>query len=102
MFFYQIGKMMEVYVDDMLVKITHAQDHCQHLVEMFDILRKHEMKLNPKKYAFGMSSRKFLGYMVNNRGIETKLKNIWAIIEMKANWENCCPQLIRVKIHLLE
>lgn len=58
---------MEVYADDMLVKSTHAKDHCYLLVEMFGILIKYKIKLNPKKCAFGVSLGKFLGYMVNSR-----------------------------------
>lgn len=79
-----MGKLMEVYVDDMLVKSSCARDHCQHLSEMFDILRKYVMKLNLRKCAFGVSSGKFLGYMVNNRGIEVNSKKIQAIIDMRA------------------
>ncbi|XP_022853744.1 uncharacterized protein LOC111375176 [Olea europaea var. sylvestris] len=70
MFSQQIEKTMEVYVDDMLVKSIKAKDHRQHLTEMFDILRKYGMKLNQRKCAFGVSSRRFLGYIVNNRGIK--------------------------------
>ena len=47
MFKAQIGKTMEVYVDDMLVKTKEASDHVTHLSEMFDILRDYRMKLNP-------------------------------------------------------
>ncbi|XP_017221317.1 uncharacterized protein LOC108198046 [Daucus carota subsp. sativus] len=47
---------MEVYVDDMLVKSKEAQDHIQHLAEMFDILRRYRMKLNPQKCVFGVES----------------------------------------------
>lgn len=75
---------MEVYVDDMLVINTNARDHCQHLAEMFEILRKYRMKLNPQKCTFGLSTGKFLGYMVNQRGIEAILEKIRIIIEMKA------------------
>ena len=60
-----IGKMMEVYVDDMLVKSKVAEDHIKHLRQMFDILRKYQMKLNPLKCAFGVVSEKFLRFMVN-------------------------------------
>ncbi|XP_022883807.1 uncharacterized protein LOC111400642 [Olea europaea var. sylvestris] len=74
---------MEVYVDDMLVKSIKAKDHCQHLTEMFDILRKYGMKLNLRKCAFGVSSGRFLGYIVNNRGIEANPEKIQAIIQMK-------------------
>ncbi|XP_022891492.1 uncharacterized protein LOC111406334 [Olea europaea var. sylvestris] len=67
----------------MLVKSIKAKDHCQHLTEMFDILRKYRMKLNLRKCAFEVSSGRFLGYIVNNRGIEVNPEKIQAIIQMK-------------------
>ena len=48
-----IGKSMEVYVDDTLVKFKIVGDHIEHLNQMFNILRKYRMKLNPLKCAFG-------------------------------------------------
>lgn len=78
----QIGKTMEVYVNDMLMKSIRARDHFQHLDEMFSILRKYKMKLNPNKCMFGVSSSKFLGCMVNQRGIEANPDKIRAILEM--------------------
>lgn len=65
MFSRQIGKTMEVHVDDMLVENVRAEDHLAHLVEMFDVLRVYGMKLNTNKCKFGVSSGKFLGFMVN-------------------------------------
>ena len=64
-----IGKTMEVYIDDMLVKSLWKEDHIIDLRDMFILLRKYNMKLNPTKYAFGVGSGKFFGFMVNNRGI---------------------------------
>ena len=72
---------MEVYVDDMLVKYEVTEDHVKHLKQMFKILRKYQMKLNPLKYAFGVGLGKFLGFMVNQRGIEANPKNINALLE---------------------
>ena len=60
-----IGKSMEIYMDDMLVKSKMAGDHAEHLRQMFNILQKYQMKLNPLKCAFGVESSKFLGFMVN-------------------------------------
>ena len=60
-----IGKTMEVYMDDMLVKPRMVGDHVENLGEMFKILRKYQMKLNPLKCAFGVGSGKFLSFMVN-------------------------------------
>ena len=61
----QIGRTMEVYVDDMLVKLKDALDHVAHLTDTFKILRTYHIKLNPLKCAFSIASRKFLGFMVN-------------------------------------
>ncbi|XP_019241234.1 PREDICTED: uncharacterized protein LOC109221226 [Nicotiana attenuata] len=79
MFKDQLGKTMEVYIDDMLVKSAKKKDHIDHLKEAFEILRKYGMKLNPKKYAFGVASGKFLGYLVSERGIEVNPDRIKAI-----------------------
>ena len=70
MFAELIGRTMEVYVDDMLVKSRKANDHINHLDEMFQVLRQYGMKLNPLKFSFGVSSEKFLGFIVHARGIE--------------------------------
>jgi hypothetical protein len=75
---------MEVYVDDMLVKSMESLDHAHDLHEAFEMLKQYGMKLNPVKCAFGVSSRKFLGYMVLNRGIEANPEKIQAILEMQS------------------
>ena len=59
MFKEQIGKTMEVYVDDMLVKSKVAFDHVAHLADMFQILRTYCMKLNLLKCAFEVASINF-------------------------------------------
>nr|XP_017225012.1 PREDICTED: uncharacterized protein LOC108201232 [Daucus carota subsp. sativus] len=78
-----IGKTMEVYVDDMLVKSLNKADHLEHLKEDFEVLRTHKMMLNPAKCAFGVGSGKFLGQMVSKRGIEAKPDKIKAILDME-------------------
>jgi len=62
MFADQLGKTMEVYIDDMLVKSAHEKDHVPEYKECFKILNKFEMKLNPEKCSFGVQSGEFLGY----------------------------------------
>ena len=79
-----IGKTMEVYVDDMLVKSLDKADHISHLQEAFEVLRHHKMMLNPAKCAFGVGSGKFLGLMVSKRGIEANPDKIRAILDMEA------------------
>ncbi|KAM1656066.1 hypothetical protein ACFX2K_008255 [Malus domestica] len=83
MFAEQIGKNMEVYVDDMLVKSKHADQHITDLSETFTILKRYRMRLNPNKCAFGVGSGKFLGFMISQRGIEANPEKIKAILDMK-------------------
>jgi hypothetical protein len=64
MFQAQIGRNMEVYVDDMLVKSAESIAHINDLHEAFGRLKQYGMKLNPAKCAFGVSSGKCLGYLV--------------------------------------
>ncbi|KAL5552400.1 hypothetical protein UlMin_024423 [Ulmus minor] len=84
MFKQQIGKTMEVYVDDMLVKSLKADEHINNLRESFEVLREYKMKLNPAKCAFGVTSGKFLGFMVNHRGIEANPAKIQALLNMES------------------
>lgn len=62
-----IGKTMEVYINDMLIKSLKAEDYMAHLNETFQILQRYRMMFNLLKCAFGIASGKFLGYMVNQR-----------------------------------
>ena len=82
MFQKQIGASMEVYIDDMLVKSTTVELHITHLFEAFQILREYNTKLNPAKCAFEVSTKKFLGFIVNNRGIEANQDKIKAVLDM--------------------
>ena len=83
MFYPQIGGNVEVYVDDVLVKSLDKEKHLNDLKETFNTLRRHQMKLNPSKCAFGVFSGKFLGFMVSQRGIEANLDKIQAILDME-------------------
>ena len=76
MFRPRIGRNVEVYVDNMLVKSLDEGKHLDDLQETFNILRRYNMKLNPNKCAFGVASGKFLGFMVSHRGIEANQENI--------------------------
>ena len=83
MFKDNIGRNMEIYVDDMIVKSRQAKEHPQDLKEILDVLRKFNLKLNPEKCVFGVKSGKFLGFMVSQRGIEANPDKIQAIINME-------------------
>jgi len=84
MFNKQIERNVEIYVDDMLVKSKEEEDHLDDLRETFNMLRQYSMKLNPSKCAFGVSSQKFFGFMVSQRGIEANPEKIRAILEMSS------------------
>ena len=84
MFQKQIGISMEVYIDNMLVKSTTPNLHIAHLAEAFQILKEYNMKLNPSKCAFGVSTEKFLGFIVNNRGIEANPDKIKFVLDMSS------------------
>ncbi|XP_019081057.1 RNA-directed DNA polymerase homolog [Vitis vinifera] len=60
-----VGRTVEVYIDDIVVKSKTRDEHALHLREVFHLLRKYDMKLNPSKCAFGVSAGKFLGFMVS-------------------------------------
>ncbi|GKV13663.1 hypothetical protein SLEP1_g24648 [Rubroshorea leprosula] len=79
----QIGKNLEVYVDDIVVKSRKAEDHLADLDETFNNLRKNRMRLNLAKCIFGVESGKFLGFMVSRRGIEVNPEKIRVIAEME-------------------
>ncbi|KAK1583598.1 hypothetical protein Q3G72_025383 [Acer saccharum] len=78
----QIGRNMEVYVNDMLTKSTTVERHSEDLKETFDVLRRYKMKLNPSKCVFGVPSGRFLGFQVHQRGIEVNPEKIKALEEM--------------------
>ena len=82
MFTHQVGRNVQVYMDDMLVKCIQEDDHLNDLQETFDTLRSYNMKLNPSKCAFGVTIEKFMGFMVSQKGIEVNLEKIQAIIEL--------------------
>jgi hypothetical protein len=75
----QIGRNVEAYIDDVVVKSKKRGDLHDDLKETFDNLRKYKMMLNPKKYLFGVSSGKLLGYMVLSREINANSKKVEVI-----------------------
>ena len=83
MFEPQLGKSIEVYIDDMVLKSKVVSEHMGNLANIFEILRKHKLRLNASKCSFGVGSGKFLGYMVTHRGIEVNPDQIKAINKLQ-------------------
>ena len=79
MFKPHLGKNVEVYIDDMVVKSKLVFKHLADLTSIFEILREHKLRLNASKCSFGVGLGKFLGYMVTHRGIEVKPDQIKVI-----------------------
>jgi len=84
MFRDQIGKTMEVYVDDIIVKSDNMEQHANDLVEVFQQIRKYDMRLNPEKCVFGIEGGKFLGFMLTSRGIEANPDKCRALETMRS------------------
>ncbi|GAA0160464.1 hypothetical protein LIER_39048 [Lithospermum erythrorhizon] len=82
----QIGRNIEISVDDMLIKSREAEDHEANLRKNFENLRKNKLRLNPDKCVFRVTSGKFLGYMIYQRGIEPNPEKISAVQAMQ------CPK----------
>ncbi|XP_028054711.1 uncharacterized protein LOC114258904 [Camellia sinensis] len=78
-----LGRTMEAYIDDMVVKSKEKAQHLSDLAEMFAILKRPKLRLNASKCAFGVGTRKFLGFLVTNRGIEADPSQIKAIQDLE-------------------
>jgi hypothetical protein len=75
----RIGRNIEAYIDDTVVKSKKHGDLLDDLKETFNNLRMYKMMLNPKKCVFGVSSGKLLGHMVSSQGIDANPKKVEAI-----------------------
>ena len=82
----QLGKNIEVYIDDMVVKNKEVPDHVEDLRNIFETLKEHKLCLNTSKCSFGVGSGKFLGYMVTHRGIEVNPDQVKAINNLQPPW----------------
>ncbi|KAK2371898.1 hypothetical protein QL285_073098 [Trifolium repens] len=80
----QIGRNLEVYIDDMVVKTPEEGSHSKDLAEILSSVRKYNMRLNPAKCSFGVQAGKFLGFMLTKRGIEANPEKCQAIINMRS------------------
>ena len=75
----QIGKIVEAYVNDVVIKTKHVESSVDDLRLTFDNLRTYDIKLNPEKCVFGVPAGKLLGFLVSNRGIEANPTKIRAL-----------------------
>ena len=98
MFNEYLGKIMEVYVDDMLVKSLTAEEHVGHLEKVFEVILRYVMRLNPQKCVFRVKKGKFLRHIVSGKGIEANPEKIKAILDMEMPREGNEVQSLAGKI----
>jgi hypothetical protein len=79
-----LGIIVEVYIDDIVVKSAGEDSHLADLRLAFEKMCRYKLKMNPLKCAFGVSAGKFLGFIVHDKGIEIDPKKIEAIHSVKA------------------
>ena len=77
-------KKIEVYVDDMIAKSIDEEEHVEHLLKLFQRLRKYKLRLNPNKCTFGVRSGKLLGFVISEKGIVVDPAKVKEIQEMPA------------------
>ncbi|KAL0352213.1 UNVERIFIED_CONTAM: Retrovirus-related Pol polyprotein from transposon.6 [Sesamum calycinum] len=77
-----LHKNVECYVDDLVVKLKKRENHFHDMRKVFKRLRRYQLKMNPSKCAFGVTSRKFLGFIVHQQDIEIEQAKIDAILRL--------------------
>ncbi|GJS94836.1 reverse transcriptase domain-containing protein [Tanacetum coccineum] len=78
----QIGRNLEAYVDDMVIKSKTEPEMIKDVEETLLTLKKVNMKLNLKKCSFGMEEGKFLGYIVTSKGIRADPEKAKVVVNM--------------------
>jgi hypothetical protein len=79
-----LGIIVEVYIDDIVVKSASLNPHLANLRLAFEKMRRYGLKMNPLKCAFGVSTGKFLGFIVHEKGVEIDPKKIESIKKVQA------------------
>ena len=82
-FYEHIRKNVESYVDDIAVKSRDKGDHLVDLKRVFNIIRAHQLKMNPTKSFLGVASGKFLGFVVTSKGMHLDPQKIRPVQEVQ-------------------
>jgi hypothetical protein len=85
LFFHELlGSIVEVYIDDIVLKSIVFDSHIADLRKVFDKIRRYGLKINQHKYTFGVSTGKFLGFIIHEHDIEVDFDRIRTIRNMGA------------------
>ena len=79
-----LGVISDVYIDDIVIKSTGLDHHLANLRLTLERMRRYGLKMNPLKYAFGVSAVKFLSFIIHENGIEVDPKRIEAMRKVEA------------------
>ena len=79
-----LGIILEVYIDDIVIKLVGLSHHLADLRIALERMRQYGLKMNPLKCAFGVSAEKFLGFIIHEKGIEIDPKRIEATRRVEA------------------
>jgi hypothetical protein len=78
-FHYLLGVLMEVYIDDVVVKSVGFKEHMTDLKLSLERMKKYGLHMNSLNCTFGVTSGKFLVFVVHERGIQIDPKKIESI-----------------------
>ena len=79
-----LGRNVQAHIDDMVVTSQERSQHVSDLEEIFAIIAKYRLKLNPEKCVFGVEAGKFLGFLLTERGIEANPEKCATILAMRS------------------
>jgi hypothetical protein len=79
-----LGIILEIYINDIVVKSAALSSHLADLRFAFEKMRQHGLKMDPLKCAFGVSVGKFLGFIVHEKGVKMDPKKIESIKKVQA------------------
>ncbi|KAM2313272.1 hypothetical protein ACFX1S_026464 [Malus domestica] len=96
-----IGYSMEVYIDDIMVKSKTEEQYLEDLRQALARMKTHKLKMNPKKCVFKVRSANFLGFLVQQRGVEADKNKAWAIMESPSPTNKVQLQRLLGKINFL-
>nr|KYP73932.1 Retrovirus-related Pol polyprotein from transposon 17.6 [Cajanus cajan] len=92
-----IGKFVQVYIDDIVIGLKQKGDHLQHLKLSFERMRKHGLKMNPLKCAFGVIAGEFLGFIVHQKSLMGKINFLRRFISNLSGKTKVFSHLLRLK-----
>jgi hypothetical protein len=79
-----LGIVVEVYIDDIVIKLASLDSHLADLRLAFEKIRQYWLKMNPFKCVFGVSADKFVGFIIHEHGIEIDPKRVESMKKVKA------------------